>query len=131
MRPDPEKLRAAKEFPVPVTKKGVRSFLELTGYYRKFIGKFATIATSLTDLTRKQSPDKVKWTQECTQAFENLKTVLCEAPVLVNPDFTKQFNLQTDASNRGVGAVKTVLLPTLVGSCYLESRNIQLSNRSA
>ena len=109
VKPDPEKLRAVKEFPVPVTKKGVRSFLGLTEYYRKFIGNFATIATPLTDLTRKQLPDKVKWTQECTQAFENLKTVLCEAPVLVNPDFTKQFILQTDASNRGVGAVLSQL----------------------
>ena len=72
VRPDPEKLWAVKEFPVPVTKKGVRSFLGLTGYYRKFIGNFATIATPLTDLTRKLLPDKVKWTQECTQAFENL-----------------------------------------------------------
>ena len=47
VRPDPEKLRAIKEFPVPLTKKQVREFSGLTGYYRWFIGNYATIAAPL------------------------------------------------------------------------------------
>ena len=47
----------------------------------------------------------IKWSSECTKAFEVLKQCLCSGPVLKNPDFSKTFVLQTDASDRGVGAV--------------------------
>jgi phospholipid-translocating ATPase len=109
VRPDPTKLAAVRNFPVPTTKKQVRGFLGLTGYYRKFILNYATVAAPLTDLTKKRLPDKVNWTPECGVAFETLKGALCESPVLMNPDFAKQFILQTDASNRGVGAVLSQL----------------------
>lgn len=109
VRPDPTKLAAVRNFPVPTTKKQVRAFLGLTGYYRKFIANYATVAAPLTDLTKKRLPDKVNWTPECGLVFETLKGMLCESPVLINPDFTKQFILQTDASNRGVGAVLSQL----------------------
>ena len=99
------KVEAVSAFPVPKTKKDVRSFLGLTGYYRKFMPQYATIATPLTDLTRKTGPNCVKWTPECHEAFKKLKELLCSAPVLCAPDFTKEFILQTDASERGVGAV--------------------------
>ena len=101
VRPDSAgKLNAVKQFPVPKTKKDVRSFLGLTGYYRKFIGNYTSLAAPLSDLTCKQSPEKIPWTTECNNAFEKLKLALCDTPVLANPDFTKQFILQTDASNR-------------------------------
>ena len=45
------------------------------------------------------------WSDKCEAAFNLLKKTLCEAPILVNPDFGRQFILQTDASGRGVGAV--------------------------
>ena len=99
------KVEAVSTFPVPKTKKDVRSFLGLTGYYRKFMPQYATIATPLTDLTRKTGPICVKWTPECNEAFKKLKELLRSAPVLRAPDFTKEFILQTDASERGVGAV--------------------------
>ena len=105
VKPDPEKIRAVHDYPTPETKKQVRSFLGLTGYYRKFIENYVTIAAPLTDLTKKRLPDKVQWTKECEEAFMMLKHILCSSPVLANPDFDKQFILQTDASNRGVGAV--------------------------
>ena len=109
VRPDPEKLRAVRKFPVPLTKKQVRGFLGLTGHYWRFIGNYGTIAAPLSDLTKKNLPDKICWTKECEQAFEALKVVLCQSPVLKNPDFTREFILQTDASNRGVGAVLSQL----------------------
>ena len=94
-----------RAFPQLTSKKQVRPFLGLTGYYRKFIPEYATIAVPLTDLTRKSSPNRVVWTHECTRAFEDLKNCLFTTPALHSPDFTKPFILQTDASERGIGAV--------------------------
>ena len=93
---------------MPETKKQVRSFLGLTGYYRKFIPNYAQITAPLTDLNRKNSAAHVKWMSECSEAFKAIKQ-LCSAPVLQSPDFTREFALQTDASDRGVGAVLSQL----------------------
>ena len=87
------------------TEKDVKSFLGLTGYYRKFVPNYAEIAAPLTDLTTKKKPDKIKWTSECEKAFEDLKIALCSDPVLRNPDSDKAFVLQPDASERELGAV--------------------------
>ena len=59
----------------------------------------------ITDLTRRSSPNVVLWDEKCAEAFEQLKNYLCSSSVLRSPDFTKQFVLQTDASDRGAGAV--------------------------
>ncbi|KAL5489209.1 hypothetical protein EMCRGX_G018276 [Ephydatia muelleri] len=75
------------------------------GYYRKFIPDYASIAASLTDLTRKTSPNQVVWNERCEASFKRLKDLLCSAPVLQSPDFERDFVLQTDASDVGVGAV--------------------------
>uniref|UniRef100_K7EXH9 Gypsy retrotransposon integrase-like protein 1 n=1 Tax=Pelodiscus sinensis TaxID=13735 RepID=K7EXH9_PELSI len=105
LRPQVNKIAAVQNYRAPTTKKQVRQFLGLAGYYRRFIPQFATIATPLTDLTRKGYPEKVKWTERCEEAFQQLKQRLTSAPVLTQPDFTKPFIVQTDASNLGVGAV--------------------------
>ena len=60
-------------FSMPQTKKQVRAFLGVTGYYRKFIPNFATIAVPLTDLIQKNQPNQVVWTPSCAKAFEELK----------------------------------------------------------
>ena len=105
VKPHVSKLEAVASFPVPKTKKEVRTFLGLSGYYRKFIPGYAGIAIPLTDLTRKSAPTTVCWTEECEKAFSQLKALLCSEPVLRSPDFSRDFVLQTDASERGVGAV--------------------------
>jgi len=103
------KVKAVTDYPVPTSKKAVRSFLGLTGYYRKFIPDFASIASPLTDLTRKNQPATVQWTKECDVAFKTLKARISTHPVLASPDFSKGFVLLTDASGHGVGAVLTQL----------------------
>ena len=80
-------------------------FLGLSGYYRKMIPNYSTIAAPLTDLTTKSAPNKVIWSTKCRTAFQTLKKLLCSPPVLKSPDFSKTFYLQTDASDRGIGAV--------------------------
>ena len=109
IRPEPSKVEAISTFTTPRTKREVRTFLGLAGYYRKFIPDFATIAAPLTDLTRKNAPNLVSWSPACDSAFTELKGRMCSSPVLRSPDFTKPFLVQTDAYERGVGAVLSQL----------------------
>ena len=103
--PDPTKLTAVAEISLPSNIKEVRTFLGLTGYYRRFIPNYATVAQPLTKLTSKEYCNNFVWTDECTAAFDKLKQLLCSAPILCYPDFDREFILQTDASDVGLGAV--------------------------
>ncbi|RXN24948.1 hypothetical protein ROHU_005997 [Labeo rohita] len=102
IRPQVEKLKAIRNIARPQTKRQVRSFLGLIGWYHRFIPHFASLATPLTDLTKK-SP--FFWTNECEEAFNSLKDLLCQEPVLQSPNFSKRFIVQVDASDVGLGAV--------------------------
>ena len=105
VRPEKGKIEAVADFPTPVTKKNVRSFLGLTGYYRKFISDYATVALPLTDCTKNSAPSNVAWTNAFETAFAKLKRCLTTCTVLKSLDISKPFVLQTDASERGIGAV--------------------------
>ena len=87
VRVESSKIEAIEKTQPPRTKKDVRTFLGLAGYYRKFISNYATLATLLTNLTRKSQPSSVQWTAECDEAFQKLKLALCSAPVLQTPDY--------------------------------------------
>ena len=99
------KIAAIADFDWPTTKRQVRAFLGLAGYYRRFVPNFAEKAAPLTDCTKKDHPDKLHWTPELEMSFHALKEALVSHPVLCCPDEQLPFILQTDASARGVGAV--------------------------
>ena len=103
------KILALKGYPQPVTKKGVRQFLGLAGYYRKYIQNYASHSVLLTDATRKSAPERVMWCDDMLNEFEYLKCELCGVPSLTLPTVQDNFLLQTDASGRGVGAVLSVV----------------------
>ena len=103
LKPNPRLTMAVSKFPIPESVSQVRQFLGLTSYYRRFIKQFASIATPLHALTRKDV--QFRWSQECQYAFDCLKDKLTCAPVLSYPDFDQPFVLETDASGRGLGAV--------------------------
>ncbi|XP_078234983.1 uncharacterized protein LOC144583976 [Pogona vitticeps] len=105
IKPLEAKIEAVRDWPRPNTKKKVKSFLGLVGYYRKFIPRFSEMANPLTDLTRKKTDDRIPWTSDCEEAFRRLKEALIHYPVLRAPDFDREFIIYTDASNSGVGAV--------------------------
>ena len=71
--PEPTKPATVKTFPVPRTKKQVRVFLGLAGYYRCFIPDYASIEAPLTDLMKKSGSTYVMWTTACVNAFQKLK----------------------------------------------------------
>jgi hypothetical protein len=100
---NPSKITTVQSWPPPTNVKELRSFLGLTGYYRKFVKHFAVIAKPLTDLLKKQA--LLVWTSEHTEAFNTLKLALVSAPVLAMLDFSQTFCIEIDASNKGVGAV--------------------------
>jgi hypothetical protein len=96
---------AISNFQRPSTKKQVRSFLGLVGFYRRFIPDFSAIAAPLSDLTKKGQPNKVTWKEPQENAFIALGSALMVTPVLNLPNLNDTFILQTDASDVGVGAV--------------------------
>ncbi len=107
VRPQIDKTAAIAACLRPKTKKEVREFLGLAGYYRRFIPDYSELTSPLTDLTKKEVPDTVPWTERCQQVFTQVKAALCGGPLLHSPDFSLPFLLQTDASDRGLGAVLT------------------------
>lgn len=70
VRPDAAKTQSIKEFLRPKTKKDIRSFLGLAGYYRRFVPGYATTATPSSDLTCKDKPDKLQWEPIHQTAFD-------------------------------------------------------------
>ncbi|XP_068213208.1 uncharacterized protein [Palaemon carinicauda] len=91
--------------PKPKTKKEVRSFLGLTGFYRAYVPNYATIAAPLSDLTKKGKSNVVQWQEPQEKAYNSLKSILVNKPVLRLPDLNRRFILRTDASDVGLGAV--------------------------
>ena len=93
-----------KNYPTPKNVKQVRGFLGLCNYYRRFIKGFAKIALPMNRLTRKGV--QFEWDAECQAAFNKLKTCVTTEPVLLRyPDYSKEFILSTDASDKAIGYV--------------------------
>ena len=100
---DPSKVRAVTAWPIPKSKTELRSFLGLCSYYRKFVRSFADIAKPLHKLTEKDVP--YVWSEECDTAFQRLKYLLTSTPILGYPTPDGKFIIDTDASEKGIGAV--------------------------
>nr|GEZ22860.1 putative reverse transcriptase domain-containing protein [Tanacetum cinerariifolium] len=100
---DPNKIKAVKNWKTSKTPTEIRSFLRLAGYYRRFIASFSKIAKPLTLLTQKNK--KFEWGDEQENAFQTLKDMLCDAPILALPKGGYDFVVYRDASNQGFGCV--------------------------
>ena len=103
IEPDPSKTLKVKEWPKPTSVQEVQQFLGLTNYYRHFVKDFAAVARPLYSLTEKKTP--FKWTEQCEDAFATLKIHLTSAPTLALPDWSRQFIVDMDTSDTGIGAV--------------------------
>ena len=103
LRPDPRLTKAIVNYPTPQNVGHAKSFLGLSGYYRKFIWDYANKARSLTILTRQKEPRR--WGPSEEEAFKFLKTCLLEDPILRFPIFDLEFIVQMDASGFALGSV--------------------------
>ena len=100
-----EKVEQVISAPVPRTKKQLRAFLGLSGYYRRFIEDYAMIVAPLTDALKGGGSATLNWSSAQDKAFAKLKELLCAKPILRLPNTTRPFVLRTDASDVGLGAV--------------------------
>ncbi|GKB89173.1 putative reverse transcriptase domain-containing protein [Tanacetum coccineum] len=98
---DPSKIEVVNNCKAPTTPSEIQSLLGLAGYYRRFIANFSKIAKPLTSLTQKHK--KYEWGVKQEEAFQTLKSNLCDAPILSLPDGVEDFVVYCDASNQGLG----------------------------
>ena len=102
---DPAKIEKLIQLKNPSTKKQVRQFLGLAGYFRNFIKDFAEISAPLSNLTKNTSPDSFSLSEQELQAISLLKQKITEYPILQFPDFNLPFILETGASSIKIAAV--------------------------
>jgi hypothetical protein len=100
---DPSKVQEVMDWKPPKSVHQIRSFLGLAGYYRRFIPDFSRIAKPMTELLKKGV--KFVWSEACEKAFHTLRKHLTSAPVLVQLDNSKPFEVFCDASGTGLGCV--------------------------
>jgi hypothetical protein len=100
---DPSKVQEVMDWKPPKSVHQIRSFLGLAGYYRRFIPDFSRIAKPMTELLKKGV--KFVWSEACEKAFHILRQHLTSAPVLVQLDNSKPFEVFCDASGTGLSCV--------------------------
>ncbi|XP_076454781.1 uncharacterized protein LOC143289623 [Babylonia areolata] len=103
--PEVDKIEKVRKAVLLRTKKELRSFLNLCGFYRAYIKKYSEIATPLTDPTKKMHPEKIQWNKEVQSGFKTLKEKICSKLILYMPDYEKEFVLRTDAADKAIGAL--------------------------
>jgi RNase H-like domain found in reverse transcriptase/Reverse transcriptase (RNA-dependent DNA polymerase) len=104
---DAVKVGGIEDWPVPTTLKQTRSFLVFGNFYQRFISHYSKLARPLNNLTKKDK--KFEWTTECQKAFDTIKKRFTEEPVLLMPDQSKPFQIESDASKVATDMVLTQL----------------------
>ena len=100
---DPVKVAGVREWPTPENKMDVQAFLGFVNFYRRFIQDFSAKAQPLFDLTR--SEQVWTWSGKEQVAFEDLKTAVTTAPVLISPQESDPFQIEVNSSDFATGAV--------------------------
>uniref|UniRef100_A0A1A8FIG4 Gypsy retrotransposon integrase-like protein 1 n=1 Tax=Nothobranchius korthausae TaxID=1143690 RepID=A0A1A8FIG4_9TELE len=130
LRADPEKTQAILDWPTPTSRKQLQRFLGFANFYRRFIRNYSQVAAPLTSLTSVSRP--FVWTPQAQDAFAQLKRRFTQAPVLTRPDHTRQFTVEVDASDAGVGAVLSQVNPhdNALHPCAFFSRRLTTAERN-
>ena len=102
VRVNPELFELLKRWPKPKSLTDIRIFFGLLQLFRRFIPKVSEISAPMTDLTKKNMGIG-KWGKKCDEAFQRLKELISQAPIIVAPDWRKPFGGHFDASKLAVG----------------------------
>lgn len=108
IKPDPDKIKAIKDFKLPKTIKELRSFLGLVNYCREYIQNYSQIAKPLFEILKgqtKNSNKSIDHDQVTITTFKHLKESIHTGMSRAQPDFSQEFILTTDASEIGIGAI--------------------------
>ena len=103
VKPDQNKIQAIQKYPAPRTPKGIKDFLGLTGYYRRFLLEFSKMARPLSSLLKKDVSFHCGSSQHT--AFDHLRSALQKEPILQYPNFEMEFHVTTDASEYAIGGI--------------------------
>lgn len=122
VRTDPRLIEKVSKFVAPKDVAGVKSFLGLVGFYRRFIPYLSTVSEPLYKLLKKG--DNFVWKEPQNSAFQRLKDILLRAPLLKHPTPGGPFNLYTDSSTVGIGAMLTQISGKDELPCAFYSRKL-------
>nr|GEU51668.1 hypothetical protein [Tanacetum cinerariifolium] len=127
---DKAKVDVIAKLPHPIIVKCIRSFLGHVGFYRRFIKDFSKIAWPMTRLLKKDIP--FFFSKVCVEAFQTLKRIITEAPILIAPDWDMPFELMCDASDFAIGAgmLAVVYVFEKIRSYLIMKKSIVYTNRS-
>ena len=117
---DQAKVSIIRNLMPPTTVKGIRSFLEHAGYYRRFIRDFSKIARPLCRLLEKDT--KFKFDESCHNSFEDFKSRLVETPIMEKPDWNREFEIMCDASDFAMGVVLGQKVEKVLKAIYYASK---------
>uniref|UniRef100_A0AAV1VFE0 Reverse transcriptase/retrotransposon-derived protein RNase H-like domain-containing protein n=1 Tax=Peronospora matthiolae TaxID=2874970 RepID=A0AAV1VFE0_9STRA len=129
VRPDPEKIEAISDWPVPVDVKGLRKFLGFAAYLHKYSRNYAEMTAHLSRLLKKN--ERWSWSAECQHSFEGIKKSLVQSPVLAIADQDRPFHVVCDASDFATGCALVQYDSDGVErvGCY-QSRQMQADERN-
>jgi hypothetical protein len=100
---DPSRIEAIQKVEHPRNIKELQSFIGKINFLRRFIPNLVELLRNITNMLKKDT--KIKWNAESKQSFEQVKHALTQAPVLISPDYTKDFYLFSFASEHTIAAV--------------------------
>jgi hypothetical protein len=124
IRIDPAKIEVILNLPTPHTRTEVHSFLGASGYYRRFMEKFARTDAPLHALIGNV---EFQCSDKCDVAFAGLKKLISTAPVLRGPNWKIPFHISTNASGISIGSVFRQEEDNKPYAIYFISKNINLA----
>ena len=105
IKPNPKKIDAIQKMTRPTTVTEVRRLIGMVQYYRDLWQRRSHILQPFTELSGGKKNAKIEWTPELDKSFQDIKQMVCKDAMLAYPDWTKPFDIHTDASDYQLGAV--------------------------